>query len=316
MTRKRPPVTLGALDASQSRPSLLAGFTGQADVPVISLPLAQIRPRAGQPRRSFAPEGLQRLADSIRLHGVIQPLTVHRTPEGYQLVAGERRWRAAQEAGLTEVPVRVLHDLTTSQLQQYSAVENLQREDLNAVDEADAVLDILEAQLGLPRTELTPRLERLKSLKMRDPQLLKVSGGDRELLEQVETAFTGLGRGAWTSFVSNRLPVLRLPDDLLTEVRSGTLEYTKAVALRNVTPEERPAMIALARASSLTELRARLRPTPAESGGREHASEEIGATLARLAQSGLNHLTPAEQRKVTRLLREVDDLIGQKGKAD
>jgi len=198
VTRKRPQVSIGALNAEPAKTSLLSGFTGTADVPVVQLRLDQITPRPDQPRRYFSGEALNRLADSIRVHSVIQPLTVHESEGGYQLVAGERRWRAAQSAGLTEVPVRVLKALTDLELKQYSAVENLQREDLNAVDEADAVLDILEAQLGLSKVALTPTLERLKSIRMRDPELSRTTPTleDRALLEQVEQAFQGLGRGA------------------------------------------------------------------------------------------------------------------------
>jgi len=276
-------------------------------VPVVQLRLDQITPRPDQPRRYFGGKALDRLADSIRVHGVIQPLTVHEAEGGYQLVAGERRWRAARTAGLTEVPVRVLKALSDLELKQYSAVENLQREDLNAVDEADAVLDILEAQLGLDRAALTPTLECLKSIRMRDPELSRATAEAQALLEQVERAFQGLGRGAWTSFVSNRLPVLRLPEDLLTAVRGGTLEYTKALTLRSAPEAERGELIEFARQASLSELRQRLRrkKTP-ELKRAKDPFQDVPKTLT---ASDWTRLSPTDRDRAQSLLQEAAALL-------
>ena len=100
------------------------------------LPLHKVEPNPDQPRRDFDPEELQNLADSISVHGVVQPLTVRELSSGYfQIIAGERRWRAARLAGLTEVPAVVMEadDKKTMEL---ALIENLQRQDLNAVEEA------------------------------------------------------------------------------------------------------------------------------------------------------------------------------------
>ena len=101
-----------------------------------TLPINRVEPRAGQPRTAFDDEALAELAESIRQYGLIQPITVRRLDGGYyQIIAGERRWRASRLAGLTEVPVRVIEadDRTTAEL---ALVENLQREDLNPIEEA------------------------------------------------------------------------------------------------------------------------------------------------------------------------------------
>ena len=103
---------------------------------VLSLPISRIEPRQDQPRDRFDEERLQDLASSISLHGLIQPVIVRKLEQGsYQIIAGERRWRAARMAGLTEIPVRVLNadDRSVSEL---ALVENLQREDLNPMEEA------------------------------------------------------------------------------------------------------------------------------------------------------------------------------------
>ena len=98
------------------------------------LPLQKVEPNPAQPRKYFDPEELQTLADSIAMHGVIQPLTVRQLPSGfYQIIAGERRWRASRLAGLTEVPVVVI-EADDKKAMELALIENLQRADLNPID--------------------------------------------------------------------------------------------------------------------------------------------------------------------------------------
>ena len=100
------------------------------------LPISKVEPRSGQPRTSFDEEALQELADSIAQHGVLQPVTVRELDGGYyQIIAGERRWRAARMAGLTEIPARII-EADDRKAQELALVENLQREDLNPMEEA------------------------------------------------------------------------------------------------------------------------------------------------------------------------------------
>ena len=102
----------------------------------VSLPISQVEPGLNQPRKRFDPDSLSELADSIRIHGVIQPLTVRRLSSGYyQIIAGERRWRAARLAGLKEVPVVVM-EADDRKAAELAMIENLQREDLNPMEEA------------------------------------------------------------------------------------------------------------------------------------------------------------------------------------
>ena len=106
--------------------------TASADL----LPIAKVEPRSGQPRTSFDEESLQELADSIAQHGVLQPITVRALDSGYyQIIAGERRWRASRLAGLTEIPARII-EADDRKAQELALVENLQREDLNPLEEA------------------------------------------------------------------------------------------------------------------------------------------------------------------------------------
>ncbi len=119
----------------------------------LSLPISQVEPGLKQPRKRFDEESLQDLADSIRIHGVIQPLTVRRLASGYyQIIAGERRWRAAKLAGLTEVPA-VIIEADDRKVMELGLIENLQREDLNPIEEANGYKVLLD-EYGLTQEEV------------------------------------------------------------------------------------------------------------------------------------------------------------------
>ena len=125
----------------------------------LQIPVADIKPNPEQPRRSFDPKALQELADSIRMHGILQPLLVRESLAGYELIAGERRLRAAEIAGLAEVPV-IVHPGSGGRLEErleLALVENLQRTDLNAIEEARAI-QRLHRDFGLTQEALGERI--------------------------------------------------------------------------------------------------------------------------------------------------------------
>ncbi len=123
----------------------------------VSLPISQVEPGLNQPRKRFDPESLAELADSIRIHGLIQPLTVRRLSTGYyQIIAGERRWRAAKDAGLSEVPV-VIIEADDKKVMEIGLIENLQREDLNPVEEAQGYQVLME-EYGLTQDQVAQRM--------------------------------------------------------------------------------------------------------------------------------------------------------------
>lgn len=168
---------------------------------VLELPIAKVEPRDNQPRTVFDEEALSELAESIREYGVIQPVTVRKLDSGYyQLIAGERRWRAARLAGLTEIPARVIEadDKLTTEL---ALVENLQREDLNPVEEAQGYRTLME-EYGLTQDEAAQRV--------------------------------GKSRPA----VANALRLLSLAPEVLQFVEQGLLSAGHARALVTVKPEE------------------------------------------------------------------------------
>ncbi len=146
------------------------------------LPVGLIKPNPGQPRTKFDPEALSALAASIGASGVVQPLLVRPLPDGsYELVAGERRWRAAQEAGLERVPA-VVRDQAEAERLQAALIENMVREDLNPVEEARACSALIE-DLGLTKEDLARRVGRSRPAVSNLIRLLELPDETLELLE-------------------------------------------------------------------------------------------------------------------------------------
>ncbi len=214
-------------------------FGGQPDViaqteqPSNQIAIALIKLSTNQPRRYFDSSKLEELSRSIKQFGILEPLLVRPLTGGdYELVAGERRLRAAQLAGLTQVPahIREMNDITTAQVR---LIENLQREDLNPVEETEGILDLLALRLECHKDEVTSHLNKMRNVCDRydeNSDLRHSVMSQQETLFIVEL-FTSIGRMGWESFVKNRLPLLKLPEVLLNALREGKIEYTKARAI-------------------------------------------------------------------------------------
>ena len=150
---------------------------------VSTLAVSEIEPNRGQPRKQFDPAALADLADSIRQHGVLQPLVVRPMPDGsYQLVAGERRWRAARMAGLSQVPV-VIKELSDSETMALALIENLQREDLNAIEEAMGYRDLME-NFGLTQEQVSAKVGKSRPVVTNALRLLGLPEEVRGLLSE------------------------------------------------------------------------------------------------------------------------------------
>jgi ParB family chromosome partitioning protein len=137
-----------------------------------SCPIEDIKPNKSQPRKTFAGDKLDELAASIREQGIIQPLVVRKKGDHYELIAGERRWRAAQKAGLREVPV-VIQDVSDGTALEMALIENIQREDLNAVEEAEAY-QALQDNFALSQEELAKRVGKERSTVANSLRLLRL----------------------------------------------------------------------------------------------------------------------------------------------
>ena len=150
---------------------------------VLSLPISRVEPREAQPRTNFDEAALQELAESISEYGVIQPITVRKLDSGYyQIIAGERRWRAARLAGLKEVPVRVV-EADDKLATEMALVENLQREDLNPVEEALGYRTLLDVY-GLTQDEAARRVGKSRPTVTNALRLLTLAPEVQQFIEQ------------------------------------------------------------------------------------------------------------------------------------
>ncbi len=199
------------------------------------LPIEKIEPRADQPRKHFDPEALEMLAESIRTYGLIQPITVRPLEGGfYQIIAGERRWRASRMAGLKEVPVRIL-TADEQRAMEMALVENLQREDLNPIEEAKGYKTLID-EFGLTQEEAAKSVGRSRPSITNALRLLSLSPKVLEMVEKNE-----LSAGHARALISITDDKKQL--DAATEVREKGLSVRKTEQLaaklsREVVPEK------------------------------------------------------------------------------
>ena len=162
--------------------SALFTETGSIDQDLIEIGIEQIDPNEVQPRQVFRQEKLEELAASLKANGVIQPVVVRRRGDRFQLIAGERRWRAAQLAGLHKIPA-IVKDVSDAGILELSLIENLQREDLNPIEEAGAYRNLID-KLGYTQEQLAQRVGRDRSSIANSLRLLKLPAAIQALVEE------------------------------------------------------------------------------------------------------------------------------------
>lgn len=151
----------------------------------------EIEPNRSQPRQNFDEDALQELAESIKLHGIIQPLIVQKKDDFYTIIAGERRWRAARLAGLTEIPV-IIKDYTPMESMEIALIENLQREDLNPIEEAIAFQKLID-EYGLKQDEAAEKVSKSRTAVTNSLRLLKLDNRVKQMIVD-EMISSGHGR--------------------------------------------------------------------------------------------------------------------------
>ncbi len=279
--------------------------------PSQTLSLQQIHLPNKQPRRYFDPQKQAQLVQSVQEYGILEPLLVRPLENGvYELVAGERRYRAAKELGLQDAPV-VVKELNDQQALRVSLIENLQREDLNPVEETEAILDLLAIQIGGSRDDVASVLHRANHAKTREQEL---EGNVSLQLQTIESALAEIGRFNAESFRTSRLPLLKLPSEVLRALREGKLEFTKARAIARVKGEQQRKSLlklAISKNLSLSEIKQKIaaisppqEETPEVSYAQRYA--QIGQ---RLKKSAIWE-DPKKRTKLEKLLSQLDDLIG------
>ena len=229
----------------------------QESLPSSQLRLDRISPSKLQPRSYFDPEKMAELTESVNQHGVMYPIIVR--PIGsdrYEIVAGERRYKAAKTVGLTHVPATI-REMNDTQALHCALMENLQRDNLNPIEETEGILQLLELNLEMDRESVISLLNRMA----------KIERGlaDNVIRPQEQAAissvFQTLGGLSAESFRTNRLPLLNQPPDVLKAIRDGKIKYSKGRAIGRIKdPEIRTKILqeAITESLSLNQIKDRI----------------------------------------------------------
>lgn len=289
-------------------------FNASNDSPYELLALSSIHLSSKQPRRYFEPDAMESLIKSIKSKGILQPILVrHRGVNQYEVVAGERRYRAAKEVGLQAVPV-VIKDLSDEETFEIALLENLQREDLNPVEETEGILDLLSLKLNRPREAIISLLH-------------LVSHADRESAnniihspewQQVKEIFSTVGKLTPNSFRTNRLPLLNLPQDILEYLRQGKIEYTKAKEIARVKDElQRQSLLlaAITEKLSLSQIKDRIASikvinAEVKSEGKLDYQSRL-KTISAKAKKIERWKDARKKKKFEKLLAEIENLLAE-----
>jgi len=307
----------------KSRQSLAQGLSASiaqkfiADPESVQAPqtvlIQQIQLPKQQPRRYFDPEKQAQLVKSVKEHGILEPLLVRPSGSNYELVAGERRYRAAQEIGLQEVPV-VIRDFDDRQALQVALIENLQREDLNPIEETEGILELLAIELRSSTVDVASVLNRANHAKNRGQELEENVFLQFQMIESV---LAGIGRFTAESFRTSRLPLLNLPSEILQALREGKIEFTKARAIARVKDEKQRTDLlkqVVTKNLPLSEIKTRIQALKSdveealpEDTPEKVVAERLGAISKRLQKLGAWGDRKKRDR-ITKLLDELDKL--------
>ncbi|MUG91693.1 ParB/RepB/Spo0J family partition protein [Scytonema sp. UIC 10036] len=294
----------------------LFGQTEANPTPQATLPIEQIVLPESQPRRYFDTEKLESLANSIKEVGLLEPIVVRPIGDNtYELIAGERRLRACQIAKLENIAVNIIECDDTA-ANRIRLVENLQREDLNVYEETTAILELLALLLDYETEEVVSILYR-----MQDEEKGKVPHnvmGSSESLT-VQELFSKLGKITWQSFVSNRLPVLKLKDDIKEVLSRGELEYTKALAISKIKNDEKRAEVlkqAIGEKLSLSKIKElvenALLDEPKKKEKPLPSKKEVSSRLSRLNKAVKDSNIwdkPRELKELVKALTQIEKLL-------
>ncbi|MGK7904152.1 MAG: ParB/RepB/Spo0J family partition protein [Hormoscilla sp.] len=279
------------------------------------IPLEQIQLPDFQPRQYFDEAAMLQLTASVKQSGIIQPVVVR--PVGgnlYELVAGERRYQAATSAGLQSIPA-VIKNLDRKEALELALLENIQREDLNAIEETQAIVSLLALHLECDVAKVTKFLYKLKHVVDKNSadlaqnvlckEKLPDATDEKNILEHperwlptVKSVFDGLNRMSWESFVTSRLSLLNLPSDLGDAVMKNRIKYTKAQAIAKIKDDsERREVLERAIASgwSLKQIKDHVKSLMGEKATPERDPEPIPKLTDRL--DAINKHIKREQKK-------------------
>ena len=273
------------------------------------LPLDKVQKANSQPRRYFDPLKQEQLETSVSQHGILEPLLVRPLEfDKYEIVAGERRYLAAKAVGLSEIPV-VIKELTDTEAIQIALIENLQRAELNPLEETEGILQLLSIE-----TEIAPDEVILLLYRMQNESKGKITQNvlGNEMTKKIIGVFDGLGKLSWESFVSSRLPLLKLPQDILLALRQGKIEYTKAKTIARVKDETvRGKLLSevISQSLSLSQIRERVKVSQSPSP-KEEVLTRLDHTYKQVKKSKKLLLeNPKKRKKLESLLAQIEKLF-------
>lgn len=285
--------------------SILKTSLPRSSSEVIRVETEKLQPNPDQARRYFDPERFEKLKASIQDKGILTPLLVRPLPqEGrFEIVAGERRYRAATELGLTSVPV-VPRELDDSEAAQLSLIENLQRADLNPVEETEGVIRLLTLTLNLSSEGVVDKLHQAA-------YEARSSASEAPNLAEVSTWLQPLGVNV-LSFANNRLPLLKLPKDVLAALQQGRIEYTKARAIATLKDERKRHQLlreVAEKGLSLKEIKERLEKLQAHKAPAELTLEARTKRLTQLVKKSPVLKEANARARLDALLSELESLL-------
>ena len=282
--------------------------------PTTHLPLDSIKRSPYQPRKYFDPDSQAQLNANVREFGILQNLVVRAIDDGYELIAGERRSIAAVANNLTTVPVVIL-SLSDRDARRLALAENLHRDNLNPIEETQAILSLLAIELEVGTIEeVRSILYALDNLAKGKKVTHNVMGNVEDCQIIVDRVINDNAKGMnWRSFVNNRLPLLNLPDPILDAILKGEIEYTKGQAIAKIEDTERQSeMLAMAIEQhwSLTQIRAQIKSSQISPPAINlEPKQRIQSTLKKAAS--VKVWQPQKWRKIDKLLAQIDELLAQ-----
>ena len=294
---------------AQANLSVLFGYDETSTSPQM-VEVESISLPSSQPRRYFEPKKLEQLTQSVKAHGILENLLV-RPLEGkegsYELVAGERRYRAALAAGLRAVPVTI-RELSELEALSIALVENLQREDLNPVEETEGIVTLLGIQLQESPEAVLSLLHKMDN-EQKGKVTNNVIGNDEK--QKIELVFANLGQN-WQSFVNNRLPLLKLPAEILEVLRQGKIAYTKARAISKVKDEQQRKNLleeAVTKNLSLVQIKEKIKTLSSDNNSAPSPSTQVKTITSRLNRSKLWEKNPKKWKQVQNWLQKIENLL-------
>ncbi|SRR5579883_428932 len=260
------------------------------------------------------PEEVEKIVASARKNGILEPLLVRPIPDSdkHEVVAGAKRYRSAQILGLEEVPV-VIRSLNDEEALEIALVENFARSGLSDLEEADGVLKLLAMKLKIPSAEVPPLLHRIQN-QLRERLATNNVIGDQTIL-MVQEVLTSLGNIKLDSFISNRLPLLNLSNDILEVLRLGKLDTSKAKVIAGVKNEDlRKELLDLAITQnlSLSQIKQKIQeikePTTLQSQSEPSLKERVNDTFGRFKKAKVWD-DPNKKAQIEKLLSQLENLM-------